>query len=118
MKAGSEGPFKKNYPGVFKKEDKRYYNKKTYVDPTSIKNGVPGNSFEKQTFGSGGREGDNLNRHKQVILHKFTKNGENTFIKQKLKHGVDVPTKSKKISEWRHDIESGIRKLFIRKKNK
>ena len=113
MKAGLEGPFKKNYPSVFKKEPKRYYNKKTYVDPDDTRN-----SFIKQTFGSGGREGDNPNKHKQVILHKFTKGNEDTFYKKKAKHNVNIPTKSKKISKARHDIESGVRKLFTIKKNK
>ena len=92
------------------KENKRYYREKTWVDPDDTKS-----SWTKETFGSGGREGDKPKKHKQVTLHKFTEGDEDTFYKKKQKRNRDQPTKSKRISEPRYKIESGIRKLFTRK---
>ena len=85
------------------KEKKRYYRKEER------------DSHTEETFGSGGREGDDAKKHKQVILQEFIKGDEKLHVKQKYKKGSNIPVKSKKKSETQYKTERGIRKLLTPK---
>ena len=109
FKMGGWSAFTKNGD---EKESKRYYRKKTHVDPDN-----PYKGSTEETFGSGGREGDDPKKHKKVVLTKYTDPDKgDMFLKHKYKRGQGGATKGKHISESRYQIESGIRKFFNKKK--
>ena len=88
-------------------EKKRYYTKTSHSYKDS--------STDEHTFGSGGRPTDDPKKHKQVVLTKFSKNGDDLYAKRKYKRGSNIPTKSKGISKARYNIETAVRRFLLGK---